>query len=74
MTSPSIMGIMAANRIFLVEIGALDGGMLGYGGENVELSLRLWSRDGSLTVEGGNSSVDRELKEQEMRAANSEWT
>lgn len=39
------MGIMAANRIFLLEIGALDGGMLGYGGENVELSLRVctWS-------------------------------
>lgn len=35
------MGIMAANRIFLMEIGALDGGMLGYGGENVELSLRV---------------------------------
>ena len=35
------MGIMAANRIFLLEIGALDGGMLGYGGENVELSLRV---------------------------------
>uniref|UniRef100_A0A8C9Q8K7 Polypeptide N-acetylgalactosaminyltransferase n=1 Tax=Spermophilus dauricus TaxID=99837 RepID=A0A8C9Q8K7_SPEDA len=39
--SPSIMGILAANRLFLGEIGALDGGMLVYGGENVELSLRV---------------------------------
>lgn len=35
------MGILAANRIFLTEIGALDGGMQVYGGENVELSLRV---------------------------------
>lgn len=35
------MGILAANRIFLGEIGSLDGGMLVYGGENVELSLRV---------------------------------
>lgn len=39
--SPSIMGILAANRLFLEEIGSLDGGMLTYGGENVELSLRV---------------------------------
>lgn len=35
------MGILAANRIFLGVIGSLDGGMLVYGGENVELSLRV---------------------------------
>lgn len=35
------MGILAANRLFLGEIGSLDGGMLVYGGENVELSLRV---------------------------------
>lgn len=39
--SPSIMGILAANRLFLEEIGSLDGGMATYGGENVELSLRV---------------------------------
>ncbi|XP_075837968.1 putative polypeptide N-acetylgalactosaminyltransferase 8 [Microtus pennsylvanicus] len=50
MTSPSIMGIMAANRIFLLEIGALDGGMLGYGGENVELSLRVWQCGGKIEI------------------------
>lgn len=31
--SPSIMGILAANRPFLGKIGSLDGGMLVYGGE-----------------------------------------
>ncbi|VFV18516.1 low quality protein: probable [Lynx pardinus] len=40
--SPSIMGILAANRIFLGVIGSLGGGMLVYGGKNVELSLRVW--------------------------------
>lgn len=35
------MGILAANRLFLEEIGSLDGGMATYGGENVELSLRV---------------------------------
>lgn len=39
--SPSIMGILTANRLFLGKIGSLDGGMLVYGGENVELSLRV---------------------------------
>ncbi|XP_051029029.1 probable polypeptide N-acetylgalactosaminyltransferase 8 [Phodopus roborovskii] len=48
--SPSIMGILAANRIFLVEIGALDGGMLVYGGENVELSLRVWQCGGKIEI------------------------
>ncbi|CAM2097508.1 unnamed protein product [Caretta caretta] len=38
--SPSIMGILAAHRVFLGEIGVLDGGMHIYGGENVELGLR----------------------------------
>lgn len=35
------MGILAANRLFLGKIGSVDGGMLVYGGENVELSLRV---------------------------------
>uniref|UniRef100_A0A8C4X4E3 Glycosyltransferase 2-like domain-containing protein n=1 Tax=Erpetoichthys calabaricus TaxID=27687 RepID=A0A8C4X4E3_ERPCA len=38
--SPSIMGILAADRKFLGEIGVLDGGMKVYGGENVELGIR----------------------------------
>ncbi|XP_047405645.1 probable polypeptide N-acetylgalactosaminyltransferase 8 [Sciurus carolinensis] len=48
--SPSIMGIMAANRLFLGEIGVLDGGMLVYGGENVELSLRVWQCGGKIEI------------------------
>lgn len=48
--SPSIMGILAANRIFLGKIGSLDGGMLVYGGENVELSLRVWQCGGRIEV------------------------
>ena len=39
--SPSITGILAANRLFLGKIGSVDGGILVCGGENVELSLRL---------------------------------
>ncbi|XP_004869584.1 probable polypeptide N-acetylgalactosaminyltransferase 8 [Heterocephalus glaber] len=48
--SPSIMGILAADRLFLGEIGALDDGMLVYGGENVELSLRVWQCGGKIEV------------------------
>ncbi|XP_066224711.1 probable polypeptide N-acetylgalactosaminyltransferase 8 [Saccopteryx leptura] len=48
--SPSIMGILAANRLFLGKIGSLDGGMLVYGGENVELSLRVWQCGGRIEV------------------------
>lgn len=35
------MGIFAADRVFLEEIGGLDGGMTIYGGENVELGIRV---------------------------------
>ncbi|XP_030660732.1 probable polypeptide N-acetylgalactosaminyltransferase 8 [Nomascus leucogenys] len=48
--SPSIMGILAANRHFLGEIGSLDGGMLICGGENVELSLRVWQCGGKIEI------------------------
>ncbi|ETE58681.1 putative polypeptide N-acetylgalactosaminyltransferase 8, partial [Ophiophagus hannah] len=48
--SPSIMGILAANREFLGKIGVLDGGMHIYGGENVELGLRAWQCGGSVEV------------------------
>ena len=41
--SPSVMGIFAADRGFLGEIGGLDGGMTVYGGENVELGIRVSS-------------------------------
>nr|XP_056718293.1 probable polypeptide N-acetylgalactosaminyltransferase 8 [Euleptes europaea] len=49
-TSPSIMGIFAANREFLGEIGVLDGGMHIYGGENVELGIRTWQCGGKIEV------------------------
>ncbi|KAM4618191.1 putative polypeptide N-acetylgalactosaminyltransferase 8 [Polymixia lowei] len=48
--SPSLMGIFAADRIFLGEIGGLDGGMTVYGGENVELGIRVWLCGGSIEV------------------------
>ncbi|XP_043980631.1 probable polypeptide N-acetylgalactosaminyltransferase 8 [Gambusia affinis] len=39
--SPSVMGILVADRKFLGEIGVLDEGMKVYGGENVELGIRV---------------------------------
>lgn len=35
------MGILVADRSFLGEIGVLDKGMQVYGGENVELGIRV---------------------------------
>uniref|UniRef100_A0A9J8AN11 Polypeptide N-acetylgalactosaminyltransferase n=1 Tax=Cyprinus carpio carpio TaxID=630221 RepID=A0A9J8AN11_CYPCA len=48
--SPSIMGILVADRQFLGEIGVLDEGMIIYGGENVELAIRVWLCGGSIEV------------------------
>ncbi|KAG2466696.1 GALT8 acetylgalactosaminyltransferase, partial [Polypterus senegalus] len=48
--SPSIMGILFADRLFFGEIGALDDGMKIYGGENVELGIRVWLCGGSVEV------------------------
>ncbi|XP_066553547.1 probable polypeptide N-acetylgalactosaminyltransferase 8 isoform X2 [Amia ocellicauda] len=48
--SPSVMGIFIADRKFFGEIGVLDGGMKIYGGENVELGLRVWMCGGSIEV------------------------
>ncbi|XP_071752954.2 putative polypeptide N-acetylgalactosaminyltransferase 8 [Centroberyx gerrardi] len=48
--TPSVMGILAADRVFLGEIGGLDGGMRVYGGENVELGIRVWLCGGSIEV------------------------
>lgn len=39
--SPSVMGILVADHKFFGEIGSLDGGMKIYGGENVELGIRV---------------------------------
>lgn len=35
------MGILVADRTYLGEIGVLDAGMKVYGGENVELGIRV---------------------------------
>ncbi|KAK0155113.1 putative polypeptide N-acetylgalactosaminyltransferase 8 [Merluccius polli] len=48
--SPSIMGILVADRTYLGEIGVLDAGMNIYGGENVELGIRVWTCGGSIEV------------------------
>ncbi|KAJ8002874.1 hypothetical protein DPEC_G00163490 [Dallia pectoralis] len=48
--SPSVMGILVADRKFLGEIGGLDGGMKVYGGENVELGVRVWLCGGSIEI------------------------
>ncbi|XP_056273809.1 probable polypeptide N-acetylgalactosaminyltransferase 8 [Pseudoliparis swirei] len=48
--SPSIMGILVADRKYLGEIGVLDEGMNVYGGENVELGIRVWTCGGSIEV------------------------
>uniref|UniRef100_A0A3B4DMU5 Polypeptide N-acetylgalactosaminyltransferase n=1 Tax=Pygocentrus nattereri TaxID=42514 RepID=A0A3B4DMU5_PYGNA len=48
--SPSVMGILVADRLFLGEIGVLDKGMQVYGGENVELGIRVWTCGGSIEV------------------------
>ncbi|XP_047452239.1 probable polypeptide N-acetylgalactosaminyltransferase 8 [Mugil cephalus] len=48
--SPSVMGIMVADRKYLGEIGVLDEGMKVYGGENVELGIRVWTCGGSIEI------------------------
>ncbi|XP_010774876.1 probable polypeptide N-acetylgalactosaminyltransferase 8 [Notothenia coriiceps] len=48
--SPAIMGILVADSKFFGEIGSLDGGMKIYGGENVELGIRVWLCGGSIEV------------------------
>uniref|UniRef100_S4RIL6 Polypeptide N-acetylgalactosaminyltransferase n=1 Tax=Petromyzon marinus TaxID=7757 RepID=S4RIL6_PETMA len=50
--SPAVMGCMAASKSYLEEIGFLDEGMLVYGGENVELGIRVVGIDGC-GLEGG---------------------
>ncbi|KAM8893070.1 putative polypeptide N-acetylgalactosaminyltransferase 8 isoform 2-T2 [Spinachia spinachia] len=48
--SPSVMGIVVADRKYLGEIGVIDKGMKVYGGENVELGIRVWTCGGSIEV------------------------
>ncbi|XP_075910463.1 polypeptide N-acetylgalactosaminyltransferase 18-like isoform X2 [Petromyzon marinus] len=46
--SPIVMGCMAASKSYLEEIGFLDEGMQVYGGENVELGLRVMTQTHNL--------------------------
>ncbi|KAK5888992.1 hypothetical protein CesoFtcFv8_015037 [Champsocephalus esox] len=48
--SSAITGIVVADRKFFGDIGSLDGGMKIYGGENVELCIRVWLYGGSIEV------------------------
>ncbi|XP_076878119.1 putative polypeptide N-acetylgalactosaminyltransferase 8 [Brachyhypopomus gauderio] len=48
--SPAVMGILVADKAFLGEIGSLDGGMEVYGGENIELGIRVWTCGGSIEI------------------------
>lgn len=48
--SPSLIGCFVVDRQFFEEIGLLDEGMEVYGGENVELSIRVWQCGGSVEV------------------------
>ncbi|XP_029008312.1 polypeptide N-acetylgalactosaminyltransferase 18-like isoform X2 [Betta splendens] len=48
--SPSIIGCFVVDRRYFEEIGLLDEGMEVYGGENVELGIRVWQCGGSVEV------------------------
>ncbi|CAF95206.1 unnamed protein product, partial [Tetraodon nigroviridis] len=48
--SPALIGCFVADRKYFEEIGLLDEGMEIYGGENVELGIRVWQCGGSVEV------------------------
>ncbi|XP_030644922.1 polypeptide N-acetylgalactosaminyltransferase 18a [Chanos chanos] len=48
--SPSLIGCFVVDRKYFEEIGLLDEGMEVYGGENVELGIRVWLCGGSVEV------------------------
>ncbi|XP_035387824.1 polypeptide N-acetylgalactosaminyltransferase 18a isoform X1 [Electrophorus electricus] len=48
--SPALIGCFVVERRFFEEIGLLDEGMEVYGGENVELGIRVWLCGGSVEV------------------------
>ncbi|XP_023680315.1 polypeptide N-acetylgalactosaminyltransferase 18-like isoform X3 [Paramormyrops kingsleyae] len=48
--SPALIGCFVVDREYFEEIGLLDEGMEVYGGENVELSVRVWQCGGSVEV------------------------
>ncbi|XP_063049321.1 polypeptide N-acetylgalactosaminyltransferase 18 [Engraulis encrasicolus] len=48
--SPALIGCFVVDRQYFQEIGLLDEGMDIYGGENVELGIRVWQCGGSVEV------------------------
>uniref|UniRef100_A0AAR2INQ3 Polypeptide N-acetylgalactosaminyltransferase n=1 Tax=Pygocentrus nattereri TaxID=42514 RepID=A0AAR2INQ3_PYGNA len=48
--SPALIGCFVVDRQYFAEIGLLDEGMEIYGGENVELGVRVWQCGGSVEV------------------------
>ncbi|XP_054649950.1 polypeptide N-acetylgalactosaminyltransferase 17 isoform X1 [Dunckerocampus dactyliophorus] len=49
--SPAMIGCsFVVNRVYFGELGLLDPGMDVYGGENIELGIRVWSCGGSMEV------------------------
>ncbi|MGH0130218.1 UNVERIFIED_CONTAM: hypothetical protein FKN15_041729 [Acipenser sinensis] len=48
--SPALIGCFVVDRQYFEEIGLLDEGMEVYGGENVELGIRVWQCGGSVEV------------------------
>uniref|UniRef100_A0A3Q2G1Q5 Polypeptide N-acetylgalactosaminyltransferase n=1 Tax=Cyprinodon variegatus TaxID=28743 RepID=A0A3Q2G1Q5_CYPVA len=48
--SPALIGCFVVDRLYFEEIGLLDEGMEVYGGENVELGIRVWQCGGSVEV------------------------
>uniref|UniRef100_A0A673YHF5 Polypeptide N-acetylgalactosaminyltransferase n=1 Tax=Salmo trutta TaxID=8032 RepID=A0A673YHF5_SALTR len=48
--SPALIGCFVVDRKYFEEIGLLDEGMEVYGGENVELGIRVWQCGGSVEV------------------------
>ncbi|KAI3370868.1 hypothetical protein L3Q82_007384 [Scortum barcoo] len=48
--SPALIGCFVVDRKYFKEIGLLDEGMEIYGGENVELGIRVWQCGGSVEV------------------------
>ncbi|XP_054632213.1 polypeptide N-acetylgalactosaminyltransferase 18-like [Dunckerocampus dactyliophorus] len=48
--SPALIGCFVVDRKYFEEIGLLDEGLELYGGENVELGIRVWQCGGSVEV------------------------
>ncbi|XP_076147613.1 polypeptide N-acetylgalactosaminyltransferase 18 [Alosa pseudoharengus] len=48
--TPALIGCFVVDRQYFEEIGLLDEGMEVYGGENVELGIRVWQCGGSVEV------------------------